>query len=140
MSFVLKIKRDDFASVEKEIEFKSIKLKMSFSKDPSFERAMSIIHDSLQRKTLTKDSLAVRSDFTEQEAILFAIGEYRIKEWNVVDSDGKALEINGDNFLLLCDQLGDAGDTSKFISLIFENFNKLSNDFHAKREEVKKKL
>lgn len=138
--FVLKkLKRDDFSSVEKEISFNGLELTMQFKKDVHLERAMAIIHGQLAKpKLLSSDVLADRSEFDELESILFVIGEYSIKQWNVTD-DGKDLEINGKNFLMLCDNIGEVKEISEFVGIVLATFNELSEKFKQQRESIKKK-
>lgn len=140
-NFVLKLKKDDFSSVSKEITFNGVSLMLEYKKNPYAERALSVINRELSStKLLTREELTKRSEMTEQEGILFVVGEYVISKWNITDDKGNALEINGEHFLQLCEQISeDMSEKVAFVSLVLSTFNDLSREYYQKREEVKKK-
>ena len=110
---------------------------------PSFQRAYGLITakiDADNRQNLTFDSLskdAFNDDtLTYDEALIVAVGEHLISDWNVVDEEGNKLEVTGKNLLLLLNQID---NPSQFVQWCMDCTSELAKSLADELAYTKKK-
>lgn len=141
MAFILK--KNDLTQLHKEAtkEFSfNDDLKISFKSlaNPKFQRAYGIISQkSGIDSPLNADTIANINDdeLTADEALLFAVGEHLIHDWNVEDENGEKLPINGENFTLLSVNVD---DPMAFFYWCMECSGQIAKDI-AKQNDITKK-
>ncbi|MDZ5288566.1 hypothetical protein [Helicobacter pylori] len=84
---------------------------------PSFQRAYSLITAKMNAETsqsLTIESISKQAfnddTLSFDQALVVAIGEHLIADWNVVDENGDKLPVTGKNLLLLLNQVDSASE------------------------------
>ena len=114
-----------------------LELTLVVKHDPAFNSAFTKAQKLLTDK-ITKDSLKRenQSDITGYEALITVIGEYLVSDWNV-DVNGVAVEPNGDNLLLVCENI--TSDLEKFLTQLFETVTSMIKEFSDTTEDAKKK-
>ena len=119
-------------------ELSGLEIELIVKHDPAFSSAFAKVQSLLEQKKVTKDDLkrASQTDITGNEALLLVIGEYCIKSWNV-DVNGEPLEPNGDNLLIVCENIPD--DLVGFLTDLITTFGEMVQDFSKQVEDIKKK-
>lgn len=143
MSFDLTIlKKPDFdLEITREIKHDNgIELVLAIKKDDAFSAAFGEIAPYLNsEKALTKERLKKGNQgINANEAVLFLIGEYCIKSWNVVVDD-KPYPIDGENFLTVLENAFDKDGLPEFITALIDNFNSAFTEFGEKVAQIQKK-
>lgn len=141
MAFILK--KNDLTNLHKQTtqEFSfNDELKITFKSlaNPKFQRAYGIISQkSGIDSPLNADTIANINDdeLTADEALLFAVGEHLIHDWNVEDENGEKLPINGENFTLLSVNVD---DPMAFFYWCMECSGQIAKDI-AKQNDITKK-
>lgn len=142
MAFILK--KNDLTQLHKEAtkEFSfDNELKISFKSlaNPKFQRAYGIIQQKTGIDTpLNADTIANINDdeLTADEALLFAVGEHLIHDWNVENEHGEKLPINGDNFVLLT---ANVDDPMAFFSWCMACAGEIAQEVAEQNDITKKK-
>lgn len=135
------LKKDAKINAKREIEFDGLELTLEIQASEAFKRAAAEVQKIANMpKKVTKDSLkrGNQDEIGEYEAMLFILGEYCISQWNVT-ADGEPLAINGDNFLILLDQGFEKDKLTQFITLLFETYASLSQEFEDNKAKLVKK-
>lgn len=135
------LKKDAKVNAKREIEFDGLELTLQIQASEAFKRAAAEVQKIANTpKKVTKDSLkrGNQDEIGEYEAMLFILGEYCISQWNVT-ADGEPLAINGDNFLILLDQGFEKDKLTQFITLLFETYASLSQEFEDNKAKLVKK-
>lgn len=142
MSFKLSIaKKPVFdGEVTKTLNFENgIEMTLAVKKDLQFESAYTEVQGLLADNKVTRDKLKRNNQGMQgYEAMLFLIGEYNIKAWNI-EVDGKPFAINGDNFLTLLENAFTDDNLADFIKLLITTFTELMEQYAQKVDEIKKK-
>lgn len=142
MAFKLDIlKKDEKFSVKRDIEFDGLEMTLQIQSSKEFEQvAAEVAYVANKPRKLTKDSLkrGNQDEIGAHEAMLFVIGEYCISKWNVIVND-EPLAINGDNFLALLDQGFEKDKLNEFLTVIFNAYKELGEEFRAAKDEMVKK-
>ena len=114
-----------------------LELTLVVKHDPAFNSAFAKAQQLLAAKT-TKDSFKRenQSDITGYEALIMVIGEYLVSDWNV-DVNGVAVQPNGDNLLLVCENI--SSGLEKFLTQLFETVTSMIKEFSDTTEDAKKK-
>lgn len=112
MAFV--VRKLDAKTVETVESFHYAPLDVNISlksfEDELFQRAYNLIGDRTrielehlknQPKDLTFFNGIESNKGSTGELVILAVGEYLITDWDIVDEDGKKLEVSGENFKLL---------------------------------------
>ncbi|WP_019518985.1 hypothetical protein [Faucicola boevrei] len=73
---------------------------------------------------------------TADEALLFAVGEHLVADWNVKDEHGEKLPINGDNFVLLT---ANVDDPMAFFYWCMECSGQIAKEVAEQNDITKKK-
>lgn len=141
MAFILK--KNDLTNLHKQTtqEFSfndALKITFKSLANPKFQRAYGIISQkSGIDSPLNADTIANINDdeLTADEALLFAVGEHLIHDWNVEDEHGEKLPINGDNFVLLT---ANVDDPMAFFYWCMECSGQIAKDI-AKQNDITKK-
>ena len=118
-----------------------LELTLEAKKDAAFESAFSQVSELLNQKiVITKDSLKRDNvGIGASEALVFVIGEYCIKSWNIVVDDAP-FAVNGDNFLAVLESaFGDTETLQAFMTEVLNAFNEVIQDYKTKTDEIKKK-
>ena len=142
MAFILK--KTDLTELHKETtkEFAyNDDLKISFKSlaNPKFQRAYGIIGQKSGIDTpLNAKTIANINDdeLTVDEALLFAVGEHLVHDWNVEDENGEKLPINGDNFVLLT---ANVDDPMAFFYWCMECSGQIAKEITEQAQHTKKK-
>ena len=115
-----------------------LELELVVTHDPAFSSAFAKVQPLLEQKTVSRADFKRenQSDITGNEALLLVIGEYCVRSWNV-DVAGKPLEINGDNLLLVCENIPD--DLLGFLSDLITAFGEMVQEYAGLNEATKKK-
>lgn len=126
------------AIISRDISHGDFKLTLEIKHDEAFNSAFGKVAPLLDTKKIGKDDLKreSQSDITNYEMLLFVIGEYCIKSWNITDENDKDVPINGDNFLLV---LNAVPNLQNFIANLLHEFGEMINEFGEKAENIKKK-
>ena len=124
--------------VSRGISHDDLQLKLEVKHDEAFNSAFGKVAPLLDVKKVGKNDLKreSQSDITNYEMLLFVIGEYCIKSWNITDENDKDVPINGDNFLLVLNAVPNLQD---FITNLLHEFGAMINEFGEKAEKIKKK-
>ncbi|WP_323842582.1 MULTISPECIES: hypothetical protein [unclassified Moraxella] len=144
MTFNLNIiKKPEFTDeVTRQIKHDNgIELTICIKKDDAFNAAFGEVAPFLNNnKALTKDRLKKGNQgINANEAVLFLIGEYCVKEWNVTVDD-TAYPINGENLLTVAENaFTDSDDLAEFLTLLLNTFTDLMKEFGEKVQAVQKK-
>ena len=114
-----------------------LELTLVVKHDPAFNSAFTKAQKLLTDK-ITKDSLKRenQSDITGYEALITVIGEYLVSDWNV-DVNGEPVQPNGDNLLLVCENI--TNDLDEFLTQLFETVTSMIKEFSDTTEDAKKK-
>lgn len=136
------LKKPEFTDeVTKAITFNGLELTLCVKKDEAFSTAFSTVSNQLnQSQSLTKDKLKKGNQgISANEALLFLIGEYCVKEWNVTVDD-TAYPINGENLLTVAENaFTNSDDLAEFLTLLLNTFTDLMKEFSEKVQAVQKK-
>lgn len=139
----LKKQSFDFV-IEKTIDFdnngQQLQMTLQIKQDDEFNAAFTKVNTLLNgQKAISKNSLKRGSvGIDGSEALLFVIGEYCIKDWNVQTDDG-VLPINGDNLLLLLNSGFEQSVLIELMTLLVNTFAQLMNEFSQKVGDIQKK-
>lgn len=141
MAFILK--KNDLTNLHKQTtqEFSfndALKITFKSLANPKFQRAYGIISQkSGIDSPLNADTIANINDdeLTADEALLFAVGEHLVSDWNVEDENGEKLPINGENFTLLSVNVD---DPMAFFYWCMECSGQIAKDI-AKQNDITKK-
>lgn len=150
MTFIIKKNQlNPHASHSKEFEFGNTGITVKFRpvSHPNFQRVNSLISDYQKNQNATpaleisKDAIRhLNADgLSPHEAMIYAVGECLIEDWNItVDDDGKQEKLppNGDNLLAL---LGSIDNPDEFVVWCFECVGKLSQELTQLALDIKKK-
>lgn len=144
MAFVLKqkeLKQDG----SKEFTYEAMGLKVTFKpfSSPAFQKAYSFIQSKIatdSRQTLTADSVSKQAigddSLTYDEALVIAVGEHLIADWDVVDESGEKLPVTGKNLLLVTEQ---ADEPIEFLQWCMESAVDVAKSQAQQATETKKK-
>lgn len=115
-----------------------LEIELIVQHDPAFSSAFAKVQSMLEQKKVTKDDLkrTSQTDITGNEALLMVIGEYCVKSWNV-DVNGEPVEPNGDNLLLVCENITD--DLVGFLTDLITSFSEMVQAFAKQIDDTKKK-
>ncbi|AKG07060.1 hypothetical protein AAX06_01425 [Moraxella bovoculi] len=146
MTFRLDIlKKPTFdGTLEKPLEFdnagQQLQITLQIKQDDEFNSAFAKVGTLLnEQKSINKNGLKRGNVAIDgNEALLFVIGEYCIKDWNVQTDDG-ILPINGDNLLLLLNNGFEQPVLIELITLLINTFAELMNEFSQKVGDIQKK-
>lgn len=140
MTFNLTILKKTDDEVVRTVVHNGIELSLVVKKDDAFTSAFAEVQSLMNAKNkVSKDSLKrANNGIGANEALLFVIGEYCIKSWNVVVDD-VPLAINGDNFLLVLDNAFTQDELIDFITKLLTQFGEAVAEFGQKADELKKK-
>lgn len=143
MTFNLNIiKKPEFTDeVTRQIKHDNgIELTICIKKDDAFNAAFAEVAPFLNNnKALTKDRLKKGNQgINANEAVLFLIGEYCIKDWNI-ETDGKPLQVNGENLLLVLENAFNQDELVGFMTDLIEKFNEAFGEFNQKVQAIQKK-
>lgn len=149
MAFQLKdLKKKELKAVNRVLDYnEDLSLTIEMTDDKAFQNAFAQVQEQMQDKPLTRNALSRTynndSTISANEAVLYVIGEYLVKDWSVLLPDGKPAPINGENFVTLCASVGDtAAEMVDFVTYIIRNFTELMGEFEEqgqKAEAIKKK-
>lgn len=139
------LKKQSFNGViEKTIDFdndgQQLQMTLQIKQDDEFNAAFTKVGTLLnEQKAINKNSLKRGNiSIDGNEALLFVIGEYCIKDWNVQTDDG-VLPINGDNLLLLLNNGFEQSVLIELMTLLVNTFAELMNEFSQKVGDIQKK-
>lgn len=124
--------------VSRDISHGDLQLTLEVKHDEAFNSAFGKVAPLLDIKKVGKNDLKreSQSDITNYEMLLFVIGEYCIKSWDITDENDKDVPINGDNFLLVLNAVPNLQD---FITNLLHEFGAMINEFGEKADNLKKK-
>ncbi|WP_435932098.1 hypothetical protein ACSF86_02085 [Moraxella bovoculi] len=89
-----------------------------------------------EREEKLKETDRMRRDYVSPfEATFFMIGEYNIEKWNVEDSEGKAIPINGENLEVVINSIN---EPMQFVEKLLNEFNECASEFSKAANEIKK--
>ena len=118
-----------------------LEIVLEVKQDPEFTSAFAKVNSELSSQKLSTSSLkrGNQSEITSYEGVLFVIGEYCVKSWNV-DVNGEPVMPDGDTFLAVCNEIA-KDDTVflDFINKLLPVFTGMMNEFKELVENVKKK-
>ena len=148
----MKLTLNDLKPKSKEIELtETIKhgdfeLTLCVKHDDDFNKALEQVHTMLQTpKKLTKNSLSragiqmLRDSLSDYEAMLFVIGEYCVKSWNIKDENDEPLMPNGENFNKVMEYFLSTDNGTELLTTTIGTFNKLLADYKTKISDIRKK-
>lgn len=123
-----------------------ITIKFRPASNPNFRKVNNLIaqyKEKAQENQAILDKNAIKNldadSLDEYEAILYAIGEYLIEDWNIViDDEGKQEKLtpSGDNLMAL---IGGVSEPNLLVEWCFECMGKISQEIQEQAIELKKK-
>lgn len=119
----------------------SLDLTLEVKQDPEFTSAFAKVNAELASQKLSTNALkrGNQSEITSYEGILFIIGEYCVKSWNV-DVNGEKIKPDGDSFLAVCNEIAtDEAVFLDFVNKLVPTFTDMINKFKQTTEDIKKK-
>ena len=132
------LKKPSFDKVfSREIKHEGVELTLALKFDEAFLAASERVRQLQEREETLKETDRIKRDYVSPfEATFFIIGEYVIEKWNVEDSEGKAVPINGENLKVVA---GDIKEPKQFIEKLVNGFNECASEFSKAANEIKKK-
>lgn len=109
--------------------------------NPTFQKAYEVImrkSAAEANKTLTLEAVDDINDdtLTPDEAMVYAVGNYLVEDWDAVDESGEKLEVNGENFQLL---VGSMDDPAQFFKWVMKQSQEVTKAIADEIDDTKKK-
>ena len=139
MTFKLDIlKKPSFDQVfSREIKHEGVELTLTVKADEAFLAASEQVRQLQEREATLKATDRLKRGYVSAfEATIFMIGEYIIEKWNVEDSEGKAVPINGENLEVVINNIN---EPMQFVEKLLNEFNECASEFSKVVNETKKK-
>ena len=132
------LKKPSFDQVfSREIKHEGVELTLTVKADEAFLAASEQVRQLQEREATLKATDRLKRGYVSAfEATIFMIGEYIIKKWNVEDSEGKAVPINGENLEVV---INNVNEPMQFVEKLLNEFNECASEFSKAANEIKKK-
>ena len=132
------LKKPSFDQVfSREIKHEGVELTLTVKADEAFLAASEQVRQLQEREATLKATDRLKRGYVSAfEATIFMIGEYIIKKWNVEDSEGKAVPINGENLEVVINNIN---EPMQFVEKLLNEFNECASEFSKAANEIKKK-
>ena len=132
------LKKPSFDKVfSREIKHEGVELTLTVKADEAFLAASEKVRQLQEREATLKATDRLKRGYVSAfEATIFMIGEYIIEKWNVEDSEGKAVPINGENLEVV---INNVNEPMQFVEKLLNEFNECASEFSKAANEIKKK-
>ena len=132
------LKKPSFDQVfSREIKHEGVELTLTVKADEAFLAASEQVRQLQEREATLKATDRLKRGYVSAfEATIFMIGEYIIEKWNVEDSEGKAVSINGENLEVVINNIN---EPMQFVEKLLNEFNECASEFSKAANEIKKK-
>ena len=132
------LKKPSFDQVfSREIKHEGVELTLTVKADEAFLAASEQVRQLQEREATLKATDRLKRGYVSAfEATIFMIGEYIIEKWNVEDSEGKAVPINGENLEVV---INNVNEPMQFVEKLLNEFNECASEFSKAANEIKKK-
>ena len=132
------LKKPSFDKVfSREIKHEGVELTLTVKADEAFLAASEQVRQLQEREATLKATDRLKRGYVSAfEATIFMIGEYIIEKWNVEDSEGKAVPINGENLEVVINNIN---EPMQFVEKLLNEFNECASEFSRAANEIKKK-
>ena len=132
------LKKPSFDKVfSREIKHEGVELTLTVKADEAFLAASEQVRQLQEREATLKATDRLKRGYVSAfEATIFMIGEYIIEKWNVEDSEGKAVPINGENLEVVINNIN---EPMQFVEKLLNEFNECASEFSKAANEIKKK-
>ena len=132
------LKKPSFDKVfSREIKHEGVELTLTVKADEAFLAASEQVRQLQEREATLKATDRLKRGYVSAfEATIFMIGEYIIEKWNVEDSEGKAVPINGENLEVVINNIN---EPMQFVEKLLNEFNECASEFSKVVNETKKK-
>ena len=132
------LKKPSFDQVfSREIKHEGVELTLTVKADEAFLAASEKVRQLQEREATLKATDRLKRGYVSAfEATIFMIGEYIIEKWNVEDSEGKAVPINGENLEVV---INNVNEPMQFVEKLLNEFNECASEFSKAANEIKKK-
>ena len=132
------LKKPSFDQVfSREIKHEGVELTLTVKADEAFLAASEQVRQLQEREATLKATDRLKRGYVSAfEATIFMIGEYIIEKWNVEDSEGKAVPINGENLEVVINNIN---EPMQFVEKLLNEFNECASEFSKAANEIKKK-
>ena len=132
------LKKPSFDQIfSREIKHEGVELTLTVKVDEAFLAASEQVRQLQEREATLKATDRLKRGYVSAfEATIFMIGEYIIEKWNVEDSEGKAVPINGENLEVVINNIN---EPMQFVEKLLNEFNECASEFSKAANEIKKK-
>lgn len=132
------LKKPSFDQVfSREIKHEGVELTLTVKVDEAFLAASEQVRQLQEREATLKATDRLKRGYVSAfEATIFMIGEYIIEKWNVEDSEGNAVPINGENLEVVINNIN---EPMQFVKKLLNEFNECASEFSKAANEIKKK-
>lgn len=132
------LKKPSFDKVfSREIKHEGVELTLTVKADEAFLAASERVSQLQEREAKLKEKDRLKRGYVSAfEATIFMIGEYVIEKWNVEDSKGEAIPINGENLEVVINSIN---KPMQFVEKLLNEFNECASEFSKAANEIKKK-
>lgn len=145
MSFKLDLLKKEplKGEIVKQVSGAGVELTLAVTHDDGLNSAFAKVQQLIdeQAKSVDFDSLkrSAQNKIDANQALLYVIGEYCVRDWNVTDTDGVPLPANGDNLIALLEHGFAPDDLLTFITDLINAFTGACQEFAELVANTKKK-